>query len=420
MRTPRIFLFILISFLIGYTVGVNKISLDWKHYRPDITIVNREPPSGKMQLDLAPMWVVLDKLQTNYYDKTKIDSQKMLNGAIAGLIGSLDDPYTTYLPAQQNKEFKQTLAGQFEGIGAELGMRDKQIIVVAPLEGSPAQKAGVRPGDAIIKVDNQATFGWTLNQAIEKIRGPKGTPVLLSILHKSEDKLKEISIKRDTISMKSVFLWIKKVKEIDEINKKAFSASAQDQKVAYIRLSQFGDSTNQEWLALANKIALQVQQDPSLKGVIVDLRNNPGGYLTDATFIASEFLAPGKTVVMQEDGSGNKTSLKVEKQGLLLKTPLIVLINKGSASASEIVSGTMRDHKRATIVGETSFGKGTIQSAEDLGEGAGLHITVAKWLTPNGIWVHQKGLEPDIAVEIDKKDQSHDAQLEKAIEQLIR
>ena len=202
MRFPKLLLLIVIAFSLGYTVGVNKITVDWRNYKPNVTVVNKEPPNPNQQLDLAQLWIVLDKLQTQYYDKTKIDSQKMINGAITGLVGSLDDPYTVYLPPVQNTSFKQTLAGQFEGIGAELGMKDKQIIVVAPLEGSPAQKAGIRAADAIVKVDNVSTYGWTLNQAIDKIRGPKGTKVLLSVVHKDDSKLTDIAIPRDTINVK--------------------------------------------------------------------------------------------------------------------------------------------------------------------------------------------------------------------------
>ncbi len=419
MRFPRLFLLTVIAFALGYMIGVNKIEVDWKNYRPTVSVVNKEPPNPDQKLDLGPMWIVMEKLQTQYYDKTKIDSQKMLNGAITGLVSSLDDPYTVYLPPVQNTQFKQTLAGQFEGIGAELGMKDKQIIVVAPLEGSPAQKAGIRAGDAIVKVDDAPTFGWTLNQAIEKIRGPKGTKVTLSVLHKNEQSLKDIAVARDTISVKSVFLWTKKIQNIDEINQKAFPKEQLQNEVAYIRLSQFGDSTNEEWLSLINKLSLEVQRNKNIKGLVLDLRNNPGGYLTDATFISSEFLPIGKTVVTQDDGNGNTLDLKVEKKGVLLNLPMVILVNKGSASASEILSGAMRDYDRALIVGETSFGKGTIQTAEDLGGGAGIHITIAKWLTPKGTWVHQKGIEPDIVVEPDAKNLARDAQLEKAIETLL-
>ena len=416
-KNLRVILLIIIALLVGYYIGVTKVKIDWKNYQPHVVVANKEPPSSVTRLDLAPLWTVLSKIEESYYDKKAINSQKLLNGAISGLVESLDDPYTVYLPPQQNTDFKQGLAGKFEGIGAELGMRGKQIIVVAPLDGSPAQKAGVEAGDAIMKVNDQLTFGWTINQAIDKIRGPKGTDVTLSVIHKDAEKLSDIKISRDTITVKSVVVWTKKLKDISEINSKKLGNG--DAVVTYIRLSQFGDNTNQEWVGIANSVALDVKKGGNYKGIILDLRNNPGGYLSDAVFIASEFLPRG-TVVIQEDGRGNRNNLNVSRNGLLHDVPLIILINKGSASASEIVAGAMRDHKRASLVGETSSGKGTIQQAEDLGGGAGLHVTVAKWLTPNGVWVHQKGLTPDIEVAFDTKDQSHDSQLEKAVEELLQ
>lgn len=415
-NTFRIFLIAIIAGLVGYYVGVSKITLDWKNFNPHVEVSSKEPPPSVQHLNLTQFWTVLERIEQSYYDKKAIESQKILNGAISGMVQSLDDPYTVYLPPKQNTDFKQGLAGKFEGIGAELGMREKQIIVVAPLDGSPAQRAGVRSGDSIMKVDNQPTFGWTLNQAIDKIRGPKGTNVMLSLVRKDEDKLQDIKIVRDTIQVKSVTVWTKRTKDIDEIDAK--KVGRPEDKISYIRLSQFGDNTNQEWIALANKLDLEIKKDAAHKGIILDLRNNPGGYLTDAVFIASEFISKG-VIVMQEDGRGNRTTQPVSRNGLLHDVPLVILINKGSASASEIVAGAMRDHKRATLIGETSFGKGTIQQAEDLGGGAGLHVTVAKWLTPNGTWVHQKGLTPDIEVADDTKDQSHDAQLEKAVAKLV-
>jgi carboxyl-terminal processing protease len=415
----RVFLLVIISGLLGYYIGVNKVSFAWKNFQPHVEVSSKEPPPNVSKIDMTMFWQVMQKLETSYYDKPAITGQKLLNGAIAGMVNSLEDPYTVYLPPAQNTEFKQGLAGKFEGIGAELGMNGKQIIVVAPLDGSPAQKAGIRPGDAIMKVNDQVTFGWTLNQAIEKIRGPKGTTVKLSIIHKNEQKLQDVNIVRDTIQVKSVNNWTKKINEIDEINKKPFSQAQQDTKVAYIRLSQFGDNTNQEWLNMVNKLALEIQQDKSIKGLVLDLRNNPGGYLTDAVFIASDFI-PNGTIVMQEDAEKERVELPVARKGLLLDLPVVVLLNKGSASASEIVAGALRDYNRAKLIGDTSFGKGTIQQAEDLGGGAGLHVTVAKWLTPKGAWVHQKGLEPDIKVAVDTKDPSRDAQLEKAVEELVK
>jgi len=421
MRVIRFFIVIFISGLIGYYIGVNKITLDWKNWQPHVQVEGKEPPSKYQQLDFSKFWVVLEKLENNYYDKTAIDPQKLLDGAIAGMVNSLDDPYTVYLPPQQNTDFKQGLAGQFTGIGAELGMRDKQIIIVAPLDGTPAEKAGLKAGDIIGKVNDEYTAGWSVSQAVDKIRGPKGTNVTLTILRKGESEPRVITITRDVITIKSVTHWVKPIKEIDSIKmQNAILKNNKDKRIAYIRLSQFGDNTNQEWLSLANELSLQMKKDSSIKGVVLDLRNNPGGYLNDAVFIASEFLPTGAAVVLQDDGHGTQGKLVVERQGLMLNTPLVILLNKGSASASEILAGAMRDHNRATLIGETSFGKGTIQNAEELGGGSGLHVTIAKWLTPKGTWVHKKGLTPDVVVELNPKEPEHDTQLEKAIEVLIK
>ncbi len=405
----------LIAFFGGYYFGVNKVAVDWKNYNPQISVTGKEPPTGVTNIDFTQFWTVWQKVEAGYYDKSKIDTKKMVNGAIAGALQSLDDPFTVYLPPVQNNNFKQGLAGQFTGIGAELSMKGKDIIVIAPLGGSPAEKAGVKAGDIIIKVDGTATNTWTLAQAVEKIRGPKGTDVTISVLHKeATGKIVDIKITRDVITVKSVDGWVKKTKDIDNISK--FKS---DNTVAYIRLTQFGDNTNKDWTALINNLNEKIKKEKNFKGVILDLRNNPGGYLTDAVFIASEFVPEGSPVVSEENAFEQKT-LTAPRKGLMLDYPVVVLINRGSASASEIVSGALRDIKKIKLIGETSFGKGTVQQAEDLGSGSGIHITVAKWLTPNDTWVNGKGLKPDIEVQLDPKDPSRDTQLEKAIEELVK
>jgi len=412
----QIILLILISFFGGYFFGVNKIQLDWKNYKPQISVTGKEPPAGVTNIDFSPFWIVWQKVESGYYDKTKIDPQKMLNGAIAGALQSLNDPFTVYLPPVQNTNFKQGLAGQFSGIGAELGVKGKDVIVIAPLEGSPAEKTGVKAGDVIVKVDGVSTVGWNISQVVEKIRGPKGTDVKVSVIHKDSSSVIDIKITRDVITVKSVTGWIKKVGDVENVN---LPKDKKDLKVVYIRLSQFGDSTNKDWTALIDKLSGQIKSDKNVKGAILDLRNNPGGYLTDAVFIASEFLNQGTSVVSEESFMDKKTLYAV-RTGELIDVPLVILINRGSASASEIVSGALRDDKKVLLIGETSFGKGTVQQAEDLGSGSGLHVTVAKWLTPNGIWVNGKGLKPDIEVKLDAKNPTHDTQLEKAIQELIK
>lgn len=418
-RLPRlqIILVILISVLVGYYFGVNKINFDWKNFKPKITVASKAPPSNiTSNVSFDQFWIVWQKLESDYYDKTKLDSQKMLNGAISGMVGSLDDPFTVYLPPVQNDNFKEGLAGQFQGIGAELGLKDKQIIVISPLKGSPAIKAGIKAGDYILAVDGNTTANWNLSQAVEKIRGQKGTSVTLTTLDKEKKNEKEVKIVRDVITVKSVDAWVKKVKDIEGIK---LDKNLGEQNIAYITLSQFGDNTNAEWLSAINQLNLDINKAKGVKGVVFDLRNNPGGYLTDAVFIASEFLKEGSDVVFQEE-NGEQNAMKSNRRGLLTETPVIILINKGSASAAEIVAGALRDHNRATLVGETSFGKGTIQQAEDLGAGAGLHVTIAKWLTPNKTWVHEKGLTPDITVALSAKEPDRDLQLERAIQELVK
>jgi carboxyl-terminal processing protease len=420
----QLILLIVIVFLGGYFFGVNKVKLDWANYKPVLNIVNKEPPAGILNVDFQPFWTVWEKLLVGYYDKTKLDQQKMLNGAIEGMVASVGDPFTLYLPPVQNDNFKQGLAGQFSGIGAELGTKDKDIIVISPLDGSPAEKAGIRAGDVVVAVDKKSTAGWTLSQAVEKIRGAKGTDVVLTVIHKGSDKTTEIKITRNVITVKSVVMDVRSArceKDTCKILEKSETCSDNScVKYAYIRLSQFGDNTNSEWVGLVRGLSDQINKDKNIKGIVFDLRNNPGGYLTDATFIASEFIRKGEVVVSQDGGVNNQEKMIAARDGLLLNQKLVVLINKGSASASEIVAGALRDHERATLVGETSFGKGTIQQAEDLGDGAGLHVTIAKWLTPNGTWVNGNGLKPDVSVELDAKDPSRDTQLEKAVQELLK
>lgn len=408
----------LICLLVGYYFGINKVNFDWKSYHPSISVESKEPPTGVTNVDFTQFWNVWEKLQSDYYDKTKVDPQKMLNGAIEGMVGSLDDPFTLYLPPTQNTDFKQGLAGQFEGIGAELGLSGKQIIIIAPINGSPAQKAGLRAGDEILAVDGQSTASWSLSQVVDKIRGAKGSDVTLTIMHKGDKTSKDYKITRDVITVKSVTAWVKKVSDIDSIS---IDKKYANEKVAYVDLSQFGDNTNSEWLSAINQLNLDINKTGGVKGIVFDLRNNPGGYLTDAVFVASEFLPEGSTVVSEEDKTGSNI-LKANRKGLFTDngTPIVVLINKGSASASEIVAGALRDNGRAKLVGETSFGKGTVQQAEDLGGGAGLHVTIAKWLTPNGTWVNGKGLTPDVSASLDPAHPEMDNQLGKAVLQLVQ
>lgn len=419
MRIFQLIVVIIISASTGYIIGTNSINLSWKNYKPIVSIKSRNPPSTQ-QLDMRLFYEVFDRVNQDYYDKTKIDATKLLYGAINGLLLSLGDPYTSFFPPKESAEFKQSLSGEFTGIGAELSLSpDNRIIVIAPLDDTPAQKAGVRSGDIILKVNDEETAGWTVPQAVEKIRGPKGSTVELTILHEKDKNPSVLKIIRDTIVIKSVTGWVKDI----TCTKEKCREEKDGEPIAYIRLSQFGDKTNDEWISTINSINTEMNVK-KVRGIILDVRNNPGGYLNDAVFIASEFLRGG-VVVIQEDESKNQQALVVSRRGTLLSEPLIVLVNKGSASASEIVAGALRDQKRAKLLGEKSFGKGTIQQAIDVDNGASLHISVAKWLTPAGFWVNKVGIEPNIKVELDstasaKLKDEFDNQLEAALRELLR
>lgn len=385
---------LIISGGLGYNLG-QKNALGSKTAAPvSYNLINQNDPAAK-NIDFSLFWTVWDKLDQTFFDKAALDPQKMIYGAISGMVSSLGDPYTVFLTPSQNKETKDELGGLFEGIGAQLGIKDKKIVVVAPLKDMPAEKAGIKAGDWIVKIDGKdATTSMTLPEAVNLIRGPKGTKVTLTVLHEKSTAPADITITRDTITVKSVELTF------------------QDN-VAVLRLSRFGDTTNDEW----DKAVSQILTTPKVKGVVLDLRNDPGGYLSGSVYIASEFLKAG-AVVIQEDANKQRQYYNVDRAGRLLNMPLAVLINKGSASASEIVAGAMQDRNRGKLVGETSFGKGTIQNAEDLGNGAGIHITVAKWLTPNGRWINGTGLTPDYAVGMDEKNPDKDPQLLKAVQLL--
>jgi carboxyl-terminal processing protease len=319
----------------------------------------------------------------------------MYYGAIQGMVASLGDPYTVFLPPASQKSIQEQLGGSFDGVGMELGYnKDNALVVIAPLVGTPADKAGIKPGDYILKINNQDTTNMSLPDAVNMIRGQKGTAVTLQTYRTGDSAPKTISITRDTIIVKSVNYSLK--------------TTPQGKKVAYIQLTQFGQNTDDEWNQAVTAALADAPQ-----AVILDVRNNPGGYLDDAVYIGSEFIDSGN-IVLQQNGQGQIQDYPVNRAGKILKLPMVVMINGGSASAAEIVSGAIQDHKRGQLIGVQSFGKGTIQEAQDLPGGTGLHITTAKWLTPNQRWIHHIGLTPDVKVDAGT-DATKDPQLDKAL-----
>lgn len=404
----------------GYWLGKNQVSFNSSDSKTKIQFTNKTS-FLKKEIDFDLFWQVWNKLEEKYLVKEDIDQEKMFYGAIQGMTASLGDPYTVFLPPKENKQVKEDLNGSFEGVGIRLGFnKDKRLTVIAPVKGMPAESAGVKAGDIILHIKDEAkevdegTLGMSLPEAVQKIRGERGTKITLTLLHENGNEPFEAEIIRETIVVPSV--------EVEFLDAKGAKVEAEKATVAHLKLSRFGELTAQQWDESIVKIK---KQGSKIKGVVLDVRGNPGGYLKGSVNLASEFLDKG-VIVKQENYLGQIETYSVNRRGRLLNIPLIVLIDKGSASASEILAGALRDHGRAKLVGQTSFGKGTIQESEDLnGEsGVGLHITMAKWLTPNDIWVNEEGgLKPDFEVEnppFSEEDQKEeDKQLEKATQILL-
>ncbi len=382
------FVVILIVFYIGFWTGEHQV------------VCKVCPPE---EIDFSLFWEAYHKLQEKFVDKDKFDTQKMIYGAISGMVKSLGDPYTIFLSPEDTKRFKEDVKGVFEGVGMEIGIRKGQLQVIAPLEGTPAQKAGLLPGDKIIKVDDTLTADLTIDEAVNLIRGPKGTEVVLTIYRDSWKEAKEIKIVRGVIEIPSL-KW-------EILNSKGEPDPNGD--IAYIKLYQFSEKASFDF----RKAALKILDSPAKK-IILDLRNNPGGYLEVAQDIAGWFLEKGKVVVIEEFGNGDRNEYKAQGNGWFSNYKIVVLINKGSASGSEILAGALRDNRGILLIGEKSFGKGSVQQLEELTGGASLKITIAKWLTPKGELITEKGLDPDIKVEMTSEDYEHDKdpQLDKAIE----
>lgn len=411
-RAVLLLILLLFALFGGYQLGKRQTLKSVENGNNYLSTDNRRVPSSRSTVDFSLFWQVWDKLEESYLYRKDIDAKKMVYGAISGMTASLGDPYTVFLPPQENKDTKNDLRGDFEGVGIQIGYREQRLAVIAPLSGTPAEKAGIKANDYILKIIdekqkiNKETTGLSLPEAVRLIRGPRGSKVTLLIQRNGIKDPFSVDLKRDTIVVKSVEV------KFEEKNGK---------KIAVLKLSRFGERTNDEWLAAVEEIKNQQSGIKNFGGVILDLRNNPGGFLQGSVFIASEFLSSG-VVVQQDRGADGKEEYRVDRAGKLLKEPLVVLINNGSASASEIVAGALQETKRAKLVGEKSFGKGTIQEAEDLQNGAGLHITVARWLLPSGKSMEKEGVKPDIEVKIDEKElvknPDYDPQLQKAIEVL--
>ena len=397
-HTPLICLSVAIfSFLLGWQATALGVLGDKTLFERDKDAIPLVEKKEEEPLDLRLFWTVFGRVENKYVDVENIYDKEMVYGAIRGLVEALDDPYTVFMTPEESVEFAASLDGKLEGIGAELTVKDRNLIIVTPLRSSPAEKAGLLPRDIIYKIDGDSAADMTLLQAVMAIRGEKGTSVTLTIIREGVDMPFDVTIVRDSIDIESV------------------SVEYLDDEIVYLGINQFNDKTNEEF---GNAISKLILDEP--KGVIVDLRFNGGGYLDIAVDLLSYLLPTGKDAVSIRERSRPDSIIKTNGKPKLLNVPLVVLVNESSASASEIVAGGIQDHKRGVIMGMQTFGKGSVQEVDTFADGSSLRMTIARWFTPDGRNIDEVGITPDIIVEITEEDieEGRDVQKEAAIKYL--
>lgn len=361
------FTFIMLMFLtILLTAGLTIFALTFG----DEKVVEVSVPVEREEF--SKLYDAYDELKEKYY--VDIDDEKVVFGAINGMFEALDDPYSDFMNKEEADQFNADLSSSFQGIGAEIQERNGNIVVVSPIKNSPAEKAGLLPEDVILLVDGESIQGMSASEAVLLIRGEKGTPVTLTIQRGDSDETMEIKIVRDEIPVETVY------------------GEMGDDKIAHIQITSFSEKTYED----LEKLLVQYDQE-GMKSVILDVRQNPGGFLTSAIDIANLFVEEGKPIVQVQSREG-KPEVMVAEGGKKYNIPVVVLIDNGSASASEILAGALRESAGAKIVGLTSFGKGTVQTVSYLPDGSNLKFTTGKWLTPDGNWINEKGIKPDIEV----------------------
>ena len=372
-----IIFFVVISFGGGYALGQSPVApIDF--YADSASVTPNE-----LETTFVPFWEVWDLIHTRYYDQP-VDNDLLTEGAIDGMLAVLDDPHTRYMSAEDEAAARDSMAGEIEGIGATVENVDGNIVIVAPLDGSPAEAVGLKPGDILRQADGVDLNGMDVGEAAGLVRGPKGTTVNLLIERDGEQF--EQAVVRDVV-------------QIDTVRGEIMADN-----VAYVRLSRFGDRTAEELETVLEEL---LAQEPV--GLVLDLRSNPGGGLQTAVDVADQFLPDG-VVLVESFGDGRETVFESTDKGLAEDIPIVVLLDEGSASASEVLAGAIQDRERGVLIGQTSFGKGTVQTWQTLSNGGGVRITIARWLTPDEDWVHGEGLEPDYAVELPEIDPDADVQ----------
>jgi carboxyl-terminal processing protease len=367
----------LLIFLLSFSASCTTISDIVEKFSPEKKTTSdwssELPPDFNLLVDA---WKMVNK---NYVDKDKLDAKKLSQGAVKGMIDALGDPHSAYVDPDLYKLEVSSLRGKYTGIGAYVGVRDKQLTIISPMVGSPAEQAGIKPGDKVLEINGKTTEGMSSTEAALTIQGPAGTSIKLLLLREGETKPFEVSIVRREITVKSVN-WEKK------------------DRIGYIQLTGFQQQTDSELLS-----ALKSLMAEGVDGIVLDLRNNPGGLLASAVLVASQFIRDG-VVVDVVDGAGNHSPERVRGNGVATDLPLVVLMNNGSASASEVVAGALQDYGRAKIAGKKSYGKGSVQMITNLKDGSALHLTVARWYTPKGRPIDGVGLTPDFPLELEGAD----------------
>lgn len=373
------------------------------------TAAPTEQPAQSRDELFGAFWQAWDLVHDQYVDQP-VDDTALMQGAIRGMLEALGDQHTSYLtPEDYDTSNAQLNGDEYEGIGAWVDITGEYLTVISPMPGSPAEKAGVKAGDQVIKVDGEDMTGIDGEAVRQKVLGPRGSKVILTVLRKGIEEPIDIEITRGSIITPTI--------ESRMLEENSAGTSVADQKIAYVRLLIFGDDTGKDLRAALKDL---LKQNPN--GMILDLRNNGGGYLQTAIDVASEFIPDG-VIMLEKYGDGSQDTYNAQRGGIATQIPLVVLVNEGSASASEIVAGAIQDRGRGKLVGMTTFGKGSVQVYTPLMDEQGaVRITIARWLTPNGRTIHQKGLEPDVVVEFSDADIENniDVQLDKAIELLSK
>ncbi len=396
---------ILTSLALGFAGGVLFVQtkeIPSANLKQLINLDNGKPDN----IDFSLFWKVYNDLNAKYVDKGKVDPQKILYGAISGLVNSVGDPYTVFFEPVTSKKFQEEITGSFGGVGIEIGKKNNILTVIAPIKDTPAFKAGIKAGDKIVKIDSKPTINMAIEEAVNMIRGKIGTKVVLTI---QNGTTKDVELVRAAIKIPTIE-W----KLIEQGNKK----------VAYMQIYSFNQTVDSEFKKASEEI---LKSDAN--GLIIDLRNNPGGLLDSAINLAGWFLDKNQVIVSEVFSDGTRNEFRSSGNSLLKKYPTVILMNGGSASASEILAGALHDNRKIKLVGEKSFGKGSVQELQNYGDGSSLKVTIAKWLTPAGISISEKGIEADVEVKIKEEDfkvegkieigtPGKDSQLDKALEVL--